>query len=146
MDRSGGNGPFELLVRYTAGGYTTVGQSWIVGQPGGVPSGVNVVDWFLINDNGTAVTGAGTPRLAVAPASAHTDPFIAWGTPHADFPALKRSSTVLQARLGNDSDFAPLQGRIRAHANATAETPSATHTLRFFDAAGTEYRVLAVAV
>lgn len=60
-------------------------------------------------------------------------------------PALKRSLTVLQGRLADDSDFCPLQGRLRVHANAVAETPSATHTLRVFDAAGTEYKVLCVA-
>jgi hypothetical protein len=62
------------------------------------------------------------------------------------FPALKRSSTTLQTRLADDSDFAPIQGKLTAHANAAAETPTATHTLRVFDAAGTEYRVLAIAV
>lgn len=70
---------------------------------------------------------------------------LCFGGTTSSFPAMKRSTTLLQARLADDSDFAPLQGRLRSHANATAETPSATHTLRIFDAAGTEYKVLAVA-
>lgn len=70
---------------------------------------------------------------------------IHFGGDTSSFPALKRSSTILQARLADDSDFAPLQGKLRSNANATAETPTATHTLRIFDAAGTEYKVLAVA-
>lgn len=70
---------------------------------------------------------------------------LQFGGTTSSFPALKRSATVLQARLADDSDFAPLQGRLRSNANATAETPTATHTLRLFDAAGTEYKVLAVA-
>jgi hypothetical protein len=61
------------------------------------------------------------------------------------FPALKRDSTVLQARLANDSDFCPLQGQLRIHQNAVAETPTATHTMTLFDAAGTAYKVLCVA-
>lgn len=61
------------------------------------------------------------------------------------FPALKRSSTVLQVRLADDSAFAPIQGKLRAEANAVAETPTATHTLLVQDAAGTQYKVLAVA-
>jgi predicted hotdog family 3-hydroxylacyl-ACP dehydratase len=68
-----------------------------------------------------------------------------FGGTTSSFPALKRSATVLQARLADDSGFAPLQGNIRVHANATAEVVVATHTLRVFDAAGTEYKVLCVA-
>lgn len=61
-------------------------------------------------------------------------------------PALKPSSTVLQTRLGDDSDFAPLQGQIRVHANAATETITPDKTLRFYDAAGVEYKVACVAV
>jgi hypothetical protein len=70
---------------------------------------------------------------------------LQFGGTTSSFPALKRSSTVLQARLANDSDFCPLQGQIRIHQNAVAETPTATHTMTLFDAAGTAYKVLCVA-
>lgn len=70
---------------------------------------------------------------------------IMLGGTSSSYPAIKRSSTVLQGRLADDSDFCPVQGRLRVHANAAAETPTATHTLRIFDAAGTEYKVLCVA-
>jgi hypothetical protein len=63
----------------------------------------------------------------------------------ASFPALKRSSTVLQARLANDSDFCPLQGQLRTHANAVTETITADKTLTLYDAAGTAYKVPCVA-
>jgi len=62
------------------------------------------------------------------------------------FPSIKRSTTILQARLADDSDFGTYQGKLRVHANATSETVTPTHTLRLFDAAGTEYRVPAIAV
>ncbi len=61
------------------------------------------------------------------------------------FPALKRSSTVLQARLADDTDFCPLQGQLRIHQNAVSETITATHTLTLYDAAGTAYKVPCVA-
>jgi len=70
---------------------------------------------------------------------------LQFGGTTTSFPALKRSSTVLQARLANDSDFCPLQGQLRIHQNAVAETPAATHTMTLFDAAGTAYKVLCVA-
>jgi len=80
---------------------------------------------------GSGLTGSGFGRLM-------------FGGTTSSFPALKRSSTVLQARLADDSDFAPLQGKLRTEANAVAETPTATHTMIITDAGGTAYRVLCV--
>jgi hypothetical protein len=71
---------------------------------------------------------------------------LQFGGTTSSFPSLKRSSTVLQSRLADDSDFATLQGQLRSHANAVAETPTATHTITIYDAAGTAYKVLCVAV
>jgi hypothetical protein len=70
---------------------------------------------------------------------------LQFGGTTTSFPALKRSSTVLQARLANDSDFCPLQGQLRTHANAVTETITADKTLTFYDAAGTAYKVPCVA-
>jgi hypothetical protein len=70
---------------------------------------------------------------------------LQFGGTDANFPALKRSSTVLQARLADDTDFCPLQGQIRIHQNAVSETITATHTLTLYDAAGTAYKVPCVA-
>ena len=70
---------------------------------------------------------------------------LQFGGTTSSFPALKRSSTVLQSRLADDSDFAPLQGQLRIHQNAVSETITATHTLTLFDAAGTAYKVPCVA-
>jgi hypothetical protein len=70
---------------------------------------------------------------------------LQFGGTTSSFPALKRSSTVLQARLADDSDFAPIQGRVRIHQNAVSEMIVATHTLTLFDAAGTAYKVPCVA-
>jgi len=71
---------------------------------------------------------------------------LQFGGTTSSFPSIKRSTTLLQARLADDSDFGTYQGKLRVHANATSETVTPTHTLRLFDAAGTEYRVPAIAV
>lgn len=63
------------------------------------------------------------------------------------FPALKRSSAILQARLADDSAFAQVQGKLTTDANATtgltagvvAATTNATITIT--DASGQVYRV-----
>jgi hypothetical protein len=83
---------------------------------------------------------ASTDRLIIDP-----NGLLCLGGTTTSFPALKRSSTVLQARLANDSDFCPLQGQLRIHQNAVSETITATHTLTLFDAAGTAYKVPCVA-
>lgn len=60
-------------------------------------------------------------------------------------PSIKRSATILQARLADDSGFATYQGKLRSDVNAVAETPTATHTILVTDAAGTGYKLLCVA-
>lgn len=70
---------------------------------------------------------------------------LQFGGTNASFPSIKRSTTILQARLADDSSFATFQGKHQTEANAVAETPTATHTLTMWDASGTAYKVLAVA-
>jgi len=70
---------------------------------------------------------------------------MAFGGSTSAFPALKRDTVRLQARLADDSAFTNIQGKLTTEANAVAETPTATHTLTIYDAAGTAYKVLAVA-
>lgn len=89
-----------------------------------------------------ADTGDGVIRLTNNAASDISR--VCWGGTTSAFPSLKRSLTVLQARLADDSGFAPLQGNLRTQANAVAETPTATHTMIITDAGGTAYRVLCV--
>jgi hypothetical protein len=87
--------------------------------------------------------GSGILRLVNSAATDFSRLQFGGGT--TSFPALKRDSTVLQARLANDSDFCPLQGQLRIHQNAVSETITATHTLTLYDAAGTAYKVPCVA-
>ena len=57
------------------------------------------------------------------------------------FPSIKRSSTTLQARLADDSAFAPIQGKLTTETafNATTVTPTGFITL--YDSTGTAYKV-----
>jgi hypothetical protein len=57
------------------------------------------------------------------------------------FPALKRSTTTLQARLADDSAFAPLQGKLTTDAAFTAGPTAATGYLTIYDSTGTAYKV-----
>jgi hypothetical protein len=69
---------------------------------------------------------------------------LIFGDNTSSFPALKRSSAILQARLADDSAFAPLQGQLRTDTNYTAGDPATTGYLVIYDATGTAYRVPAL--
>jgi len=72
---------------------------------------------------------------------------LCFGGATSSFPSLKRSSTVLQARLADDSAFAPLQGALRTSVNAvtglTAGALAATTNASIVvtDASGQDYRI-----
>ena len=57
------------------------------------------------------------------------------------FPALKRSSTTVQARLADDSAFAPIQGKLTTDTAYTGTVVAATGYITIYDSTGTAYRV-----
>jgi hypothetical protein len=71
---------------------------------------------------------------------------IQLGGTTSSFPALKRSSTTLQARLADDSAFAPVQGKLTTETAYTAGDPTTTGYLVIYDSNGTAYKVPAVAL
>lgn len=85
---------------------------------------------------------SGTIRVIIS-----TDGLIQFAGSTSSFPALKRSSTVLQARLADDSAFAPVQGKLTTDANATtgliagALAALTNASIVIYDATGTAYRV-----
>ena len=62
------------------------------------------------------------------------------------FPALKRSTTSLQARLADDSAFTNIQGKLTTDTAYTAGAPTATGYIVLFDGNGTAYKVPAEAL
>ncbi len=71
---------------------------------------------------------------------------LQFGGTTSSFPALKRSSTTLQARLADDSAFAPVQGKITTDTAYTAGDPVTTGYLVVYDSAGVAYKIPAVAL
>lgn len=92
----------------------------------------------------TLAGGTGVLRnICIEPA------LIGIGTPTgngANIPALKHSGADLQIRLGDDTDFAKVQGKLTTDTSAAAGTITPTCTLILYDAAGNAYKVPAVAV
>ena len=69
---------------------------------------------------------------------------LQFGGTTSSFPALKRSSTTLQARLADDSAFASVQGKLTTDTAYAAGDPSTTGYLIVYDSTGTAYRVPAL--
>lgn len=108
-------------------------------------SSLSVVSNLVFQGNAAIVGNISSGVLRLLDGGGSSFNRLQFGGGTASFPSIKRDSTVLQARLANDSDFCPLQGQLRTHANAVSETITATHTLTLFDAAGTAYKVPCVA-
>jgi len=124
------NGVVTTSTSLSVGGEVSVGSSNTLNWPSGT---------YLF---GKATTGAIANTLRIVGPSGTA---VNFGGDTSAFPALKRDTVRLQARLADDSAFTNIQGKITTEANAVAETPTATHTLTIYDAAGTAYKVLAVA-
>lgn len=69
-----------------------------------------------------------------------------FGGTTASFPSIKRSTTILQARLADDSGYASFQGKLTTETAYTAGDPTTTGYLVLYDSTGTAYKVPAVAV
>ena len=70
---------------------------------------------------------------------------LQFGGTTSSFPALKRSSTTLQARLADDSAFASVQGKLTTDTAYAAGDPTTTGYLVVYDSTGTAYKIPAVA-
>ena len=71
---------------------------------------------------------------------------LQFGGVTSSFPALKRSTTSLQARLADDSAFTNIQGKLTTETAYTAGAPTATGYLVLYDSNGTAYKVPAEAL
>ena len=69
------------------------------------------------------------------------DGLLCGGGTTAAFPALKRSSTTIQARLADDTAFAPIQGKLTTDTAYTGTVVAATGYITIYDSNGTAYRV-----
>ena len=67
---------------------------------------------------------------------------LRFGGTTSSFPALKRSTTTLQARLADDSAFTNIQGKLTTdNAYAVGGVLAATGSITIYDSTGTAYRV-----
>ena len=137
--------PWLISASVVGSGNTNfVAQPVQINAGRGTGSGANGYIQFRASPSGSSGT-AQHPALEEAfrisvPATGGA--FCSFGGTTSSFPALKRSSAVLQARLADDSGFAQVQGKLTTDTNYTTTAPSATGYLTIYDASGTAYKVL----
>jgi hypothetical protein len=66
---------------------------------------------------------------------------LQFGGTTSSFPALKRSTTYLQARLADDSAFAPIQGKLTTDTAFTSGAITDTGYIVLYDSTGAAYKV-----
>jgi hypothetical protein len=113
-DNTGNNGKLTIGIGLNRGLY--FGNRGLIGA---VADGV-----FALQNNATTDFGR-----------------LQFGGTSASFPAIKRSSTTLQARLADDSAFASVQGKLTTDTAYTAGAIVVTGYLTLYDSTGTAYRV-----
>ena len=97
--------------------------------------------YYRFNNNSAfSSAGAGIVLFEDLGASNATPRFQFGGTTNL-FPAIKRSTTTLQARLADDSAFAPIQGKLTTDTAYTATVVAATGYITIYDSTGAAYRV-----
>ena len=98
---------------------------------------------FLNNgDNSKTILTMTNGSSNVIFANAATSPLFQFAGSTSSFPALKRSTTSLQARLADDSAFAAIQGKITTDTAYTATPPTCTGYITIYDSTGTPYQVM----
>jgi hypothetical protein len=134
--KSPSDGAFQVLNYAQTQSFTiTAGASNLATFNGDVKAN----RFNLGNGSQIADVSDGVVRLSTA---AGTDfGRLNFGPATSSFPAIKRSSATLQARLADDSAFAFIQGKHQTDTNYTAGALVPTGYITLYDATGTAYRV-----
>jgi hypothetical protein len=136
VNTAGGSG--AVNVSSTANNNVTMGFRHST-NPDGIGGGTLVGFVGRVSSHFGFFTAAGQSTLVI-PSGAATERWAFFGTT-ASFPALRRDTTSLQARLADDSAFTNIQGKLTTETAYTAGTIVATGYLTLYDSTGTAYRV-----
>jgi hypothetical protein len=91
--------------------------------------------------NGTRITNSSDGVLKISSSAENDFNRLQFGGTSASFPAIKRSTTYLQARLADDSAFAPIQGKLTTDTAFTSGAITDTGYIVLYDSTGTAYKV-----
>lgn len=142
------DGTTRLTLNATNGqivGAVFIATAYLV-TPASALGGNGGVYFGTAGSNGSQVQSTGVGVIAVGNYAGNDFSRLQFGGTTSSFPALKRSSTTLQARLADDSDYGSLQGKLTTETAYAAGDPTTTGYLVLYDSTGTAYKVPAVAV
>jgi len=97
--------------------------------------------YFGVTGTGAQIQATAVGVLALANYAGTDFSRLQFGGTTSSFPAIKRSSTTLQARLADDTAFASVQGKLTTDTAYTAGSIVPTGYLTLYDSTGTAYRV-----
>ena len=133
------------VLTHTASG----GEQFTIATNGAVTCGRNITiaatQSFIWNGR-TLLASPADGQLTLWNNSASDFGRLNFGGTTSSYPALKRSTTSLQARLADDSDFGSIQGKLTTETAYTAGAPTATGYIVLYDSTGTAYKVPAEAL
>ena len=102
--------------------------------------------YFGVTGTGAQIQATAVGVIAIANFAGSDFNRLQFGGTTSSFPALKRSSTTLQAVLANDTGFTNIQGKLTTDTAYTAGDPATTGYLVVYDSTGTAYKIPALAV
>jgi len=123
-----------------------IGTSASAGRPRQVYVGSNVyAAAFILSRSGTSYASIfddGDGNIRLYNGAANNFGMLKFGGTTSSFPALKRSTTYIQAKLADDSAYAFLMGKLTTDTAYSAGAPAATGYITMYDSNGTAVRVL----
>lgn len=131
----GSAGTTALMTLSKAG--AAVFASSVTGYGVIVSNGQNLV----FSSYGILAPSGSDGNFAIYNSSANNFGRLMFGGTTSSFPALKRSTTILQARLADDSGFASFQGKLTTDTAYVATPQVSTGYIVIYDSTGTAYKV-----
>jgi hypothetical protein len=145
----GGTFTTPRAIEFRTGGTTrlTVGPAAFVNVTGELQTSTNVrVAGVFYYSNGTQMFSPSNGIVGFWNGAGTDFNRLQFGGTTSSFPALKRDTVRLQARLADDSAFTNIQGKLTTETAYTAGAPTATGYLVLYDSNGTAYKVPAEAL
>ena len=109
-------------------------------------SATSAVAGISFGNGFTSISGPSTAGVLSIRAFNSNDVLVRLGGESSSWPALNTSGSTLRIRLADNSDFAPIQGKLTTETAYTAGAPTATGYLVLYDSNGTAYKVPAEAL
>ena len=141
-----GDGVFRFRNNAATQDFTiTAGASNLATFNGGITASADIrlgnTGTLFWGTTGSQIYGGTNGNLQLTNQAGSDFGRLQFGGTTSSFPALKRSTTSLQAKLADDSAFTAIQGKLTTDTAYTAGDPTTTGYLVVYDSTGTAYEI-----